>query len=133
VPARTMRASLVMFLFIGMFTSIVYLLGFGIMDKLAIRGGLLLAPIVAIGVLIGSCFFARPSRTYTRNSASVCSYFWHRPGSYGWHCDTQFRISNLKVTPKNCRSPDFAFSWDAASLGRKFTYTQMNSRGFKPT
>ncbi len=60
VPPRTMRASMVMFLFIGMFTSILYLLGFGVMDKLAISRGLLLAPIVAIGVLIGSRFF-RPS------------------------------------------------------------------------
>ncbi len=59
-PPRTMRASLVMFLFIGMFTSLVYLLGFGVMNKLAISRGLSLAPIVAIGVLIGSRFF-RPS------------------------------------------------------------------------
>jgi len=60
VPPRTMRASLVMYLFIGMFTSIVYLLGFDVMNKLAISRGLFLAPLVAIGVLIGSRFF-RPS------------------------------------------------------------------------
>jgi uncharacterized membrane protein YfcA len=59
-PARTMRASLVVFLFIGMFTSIVYLLGFGVMNKLAITRGLLLAPLVAAGVLVGSAIF-RPS------------------------------------------------------------------------
>ena len=59
-PARTMRASLVVFLFIGMFTSILYLLGFGVMNKLAITRGLLLAPVVAAGVLVGSTIF-RPS------------------------------------------------------------------------
>jgi uncharacterized membrane protein YfcA len=59
-PVRTMRASLVVFLFIGMFTSIVYLLGFGVMNKLAITRGLLLAPLVAAGVLVGSAIF-RPS------------------------------------------------------------------------
>ena len=59
-PARTMRASLVMFLFIGMFTNLAYLLGFGIMNKLAIIRGLLLAPVVTAGVLVGSTMF-RPS------------------------------------------------------------------------
>jgi len=59
-PARTMRASLVVFLFIGMFTSIVYLLGFGVMNKLAITRGLLFTPVVAAGVLVGSAIF-RPS------------------------------------------------------------------------
>jgi uncharacterized membrane protein YfcA len=59
-PARIMRASLVVFLFIGMFTSIVYLLGFGVLNKLAITRGLLLAPVVAAGVLVGSAIF-RPS------------------------------------------------------------------------
>ena len=60
IPARTMRASLVVFLFIGMFTSIVYMIGFGVMNKLAITRGLLLAPVVASGVLMGSAIF-RPS------------------------------------------------------------------------
>ena len=59
-PARTMRASLVMFLFIGMFTTLVYLLGFGVMNKLAITRGLMLAPFVTAGVLVGSAMF-RPS------------------------------------------------------------------------
>ena len=59
-PARTMRASLVVFLFFGMFTSIVYLIGFGVLNKLAITRGLLLAPVVAAGVLVGSAIF-RPS------------------------------------------------------------------------
>ena len=59
-PAKTMRASLVMFLFIGMFTSLVYLLGFGVLNKSAAIRGLLLTPVVAAGVLVGSAMF-RPS------------------------------------------------------------------------
>lgn len=59
-PARTMRASLVMFLFIGTFITLVYLLGFGVMNKLAIVRGLLLVPFVTAGVLVGSAMF-RPS------------------------------------------------------------------------
>ena len=49
-----------MFLFIGMFTSLVYLLGFGVLNKSAAIRGLLLAPVVATGVLVGSAMF-RPS------------------------------------------------------------------------
>ena len=59
-PARTMRASLVMFLFIGTFITLVYLLGFGVMNTLAMSRGLLLAPFVSVGVLVGSAMF-RPS------------------------------------------------------------------------
>ncbi len=59
-PAKTMRASLVMYLFIGMFTSIVYLLGFGVMNTLAITRGLVFTPVVVAGVLVGSALF-RPS------------------------------------------------------------------------
>lgn len=59
-PARTMRASLVMYLFIGMFTSIVFQLGFGVMNGLALTRGLILTPVVAVGVLVGSFLF-RPS------------------------------------------------------------------------
>ena len=59
-PAKNMRASLVMFLFIGTFTNLLYLLGFGIMNKLAITRGLILVPVVAAGVLTGSRIF-RPS------------------------------------------------------------------------
>ena len=59
-PVRTMRASLVMFLVIGTFTSLVFLLGFGMMNKLAVIRGLFLIPFVTVGVLIGSAMF-RPS------------------------------------------------------------------------
>ena len=59
-PARTVRASLVMYLFIGTFTTLMYLLGFGVMNKLAIIRALLLVPFVTAGVLVGGAMF-RPS------------------------------------------------------------------------
>jgi uncharacterized membrane protein YfcA len=59
-PVKTMRASLVMFLFIGMFTSLVYQLGFGVLDKVALTRGAVLAPVVVAGVLLGSALF-RPA------------------------------------------------------------------------
>ena len=59
-PVRTMRASLVMFLVITTVTTLVYLFGFGVMNKLAIIRALLLAPFVTVGVLVGSAMF-RPS------------------------------------------------------------------------
>ena len=58
-PAR-MRASLVMFLFVGMFTSGAWLLATGVLDRLALLRGLTLAPAVAVGVLLGARLF-RPS------------------------------------------------------------------------
>lgn len=59
-PAKTVRASLVMFLFIGMFTSIIYLLLYDMMNLVAVKRGLILAPPVVAGVLVGSWIF-RPS------------------------------------------------------------------------
>jgi len=59
-PAKSMRASLVMYLFIGMFTSLIYLLAYGVMNYLAAMRGLLLVPPVIVGVLLGAWFF-RPS------------------------------------------------------------------------
>ncbi len=58
--ARTMRASLVMYLFIGMFTSLVYLLLYGVMNEQAFWRGLVLTPLVLVGVLLGTLLF-RPS------------------------------------------------------------------------
>ncbi len=56
-PARVMRASLVMFLFIGAFTSIIYLLLYGVMDqRAAIRGVVLVLP-TALGVIVGGRMF----------------------------------------------------------------------------
>ncbi len=56
-PARKMRAALVMFLFISALTSLLTLLWFGVMDRLAVLRGLaLIAPTIA-GVLIGQRLF----------------------------------------------------------------------------
>ena len=58
--ARVMRGSLVMYLFIGSVFALVWLVGFGVFDGIALRRGLVLAPIVALGVLAGRALF-RPS------------------------------------------------------------------------
>lgn len=58
--AKMIRGSLVMYLFIGMFTSLIYLIFFDMMDALALTRGLLFAPICLAGVGFGSLFF-RPS------------------------------------------------------------------------
>ena len=56
-PARQMRGSLVVFLFLGSLTSMVTLLAFGVMDGLAVKRGLVLAPVVAVGVFLGQRLF----------------------------------------------------------------------------
>jgi uncharacterized membrane protein YfcA len=58
--AKTMRASLVMYLFIGLFTSLGYLLAYGLMTEQALYRGLVFAPLVLLGVFCGTLFF-RPS------------------------------------------------------------------------
>ena len=58
--ARVMRASLVMFLAIGMVTSMIYLLMFGVLDAQAWARWAVLVPICLIGVATGSFLF-RPS------------------------------------------------------------------------
>lgn len=65
--ARQMRASLVMYLFIGMFTSMVFLLIYDVMNMAAFRRGALLSPLVFAGVFAGTFLF-RPSlaRFYKR-------------------------------------------------------------------
>ncbi|MEH6497037.1 MAG: sulfite exporter TauE/SafE family protein [Pseudomonas marincola] len=58
--ARTMRASLVMFMFLGMFTSLVYMLLYGVMNYQAFQRAIVFIPIVLVGVFFGSFLF-RPS------------------------------------------------------------------------
>lgn len=59
-PARVMRGSLVLFLFVSSAFSLIWLLGYGLMDRQAIvRGGALAVP-CAIGVLTGKRLF-RPT------------------------------------------------------------------------
>lgn len=59
-PARVMRASLVLFLFASSLFSLMWLLGYGVMDELALQRGITLAMPVAGGVVIGKVLF-RPS------------------------------------------------------------------------
>ena len=56
-PARQMRGSLVLFLFGGSITSMATLLWFGVMDWTAVQRGLILAPPVALGVVLGQRLF----------------------------------------------------------------------------
>ena len=55
--AARMRGSLVMFLFGGMFTTGITLTLYGLLDADALRRGLVMAPLVLIGVLLGSLLF----------------------------------------------------------------------------
>ncbi|ASJ75846.1 sulfite exporter TauE/SafE family protein [Granulosicoccus antarcticus] len=59
-PAARMRASLVMYLFLIMFSSAFWLSVSGVLDMLAVKRALAFAPLVVIGVLMGSLLF-RPS------------------------------------------------------------------------
>ncbi len=52
-----MRASLVMFLFVGIFTSGAWLVSVGILDRLALTRGFVFSPFVASGVILGSSLF----------------------------------------------------------------------------
>ena len=58
--AREMRGSLVMYLFIGSLFALIWLIGFGVMDATALKRGLVLAPVVALGVIAGRALF-RPA------------------------------------------------------------------------
>jgi len=55
--ARAMRATLVLYLFVGSFGSLVYLIGFGVMTLTAALGGLLLVPATLLGVWLGAKLF----------------------------------------------------------------------------
>ncbi len=57
---KTIRGTLAMFLFLTMFTSIIYLLAYDVMNMLAVMRGVVFTPLVIAGVLIGTWFF-RPS------------------------------------------------------------------------
>ncbi|MDB2406916.1 sulfite exporter TauE/SafE family protein [Jannaschia sp.] len=60
LPARVMRASMVLFLFASSLLTLLWQTGFGLFDGTAVARGLALIPLVAIGVLIGKAIF-RPS------------------------------------------------------------------------
>lgn len=56
-PAACMRASLVMYLFLIMFSSAFWLSVSGVLDMLALKRALVFAPLVIIGVLVGTKLF----------------------------------------------------------------------------
>jgi len=60
VSARQMRGSLVMFLFIGMFSSTIYLLAFDMLNKVALVRAFCVAPLMFLGLLLGTQLF-RPA------------------------------------------------------------------------
>ncbi|WP_237267534.1 sulfite exporter TauE/SafE family protein [Sulfitobacter alexandrii] len=55
--ARSMRGTLVLYLFLGSLGSLVYLLGFGVMTPAAAKGALFLLPVTLLGVWLGSKLF----------------------------------------------------------------------------
>jgi len=55
--ARSMRGTLVLYLFIGSFGSLVYLIAFGVMTTAALLGAMLLVPATLLGVWLGSKLF----------------------------------------------------------------------------
>jgi len=66
---KQMRASLVMFLCISMVTSLVYLIAYDVMSMQAVWRGVLLSPVVLIGVFLGIWLF-RP--TYEHLYKNAC-------------------------------------------------------------
>lgn len=58
--AKRIRASLVMFLFIGMFTSLIYLFAYDMMTMQAFWRAIILSPVILLGVILGSWLF-RPA------------------------------------------------------------------------
>lgn len=65
-PARTMRASLVLYLFLGAVSSMVILLAFGVMDWSGVSRGLTFALPTMAGVLIGQQLFTERLAPYYR-------------------------------------------------------------------
>ena len=65
-PARVMRASLVLYLFLGSATSMVVLLLFGVMDFSGISRGLVFALPTMFGVLLGQRLFTERLSAYYR-------------------------------------------------------------------
>ena len=55
--ARSMRGTLVLYLFVGSFGALVYLLVFGVMTINALLSALILAPVTLLGVWLGTKFF----------------------------------------------------------------------------
>ncbi|MEN8842154.1 MAG: sulfite exporter TauE/SafE family protein, partial [Octadecabacter sp.] len=65
-PARVMRASLVLYLFLGSASSMIVLLLFGVMDFSGVSRGLVFALPTMLGVLLGQQLFTERLSAYYR-------------------------------------------------------------------
>ena len=65
-PARSMRGSLVLFLFLGSITSMLTLLAFGVMDFSGVKRGLIFAIPTMFGVFVGQQLFTERLAPYYR-------------------------------------------------------------------
>lgn len=68
LPARRIRGSLVMFLFISSFLSAGFQTVFGVLTQEAITRGLVLGPVVVLGVLIGQWLFRPEMEVFYKRS-----------------------------------------------------------------
>lgn len=66
LPAREMRASLVVYLFLGIITTAITYIAFGVMDQTAVARGIVLAAPVACGVILGKLMFSPRLEPYYR-------------------------------------------------------------------
>ena len=71
IPASQMRASLVMYLFLGSFTTGIWLAMTGLLNTLAILRALAFTPLVIVGVMIGAHIF-RPSLEHLYKLSCLC-------------------------------------------------------------
>jgi uncharacterized membrane protein YfcA len=65
-PARMMRATLIVFLFLSSLGSLLTLLSYGVMDLMALARGLVFAPITLLGVWMGAKMFSPRWEPYYR-------------------------------------------------------------------
>lgn len=71
IPASQMRASLVMYLFLGVFTTGIWLALTGLLNTLAIWRAIAFSPLVIVGVLMGAYIF-RPSFEHLYKLSCLC-------------------------------------------------------------
>ena len=69
--AKSTRGAIVMFLFIGLFTSMIWYLIYGIMDARAAIRGAIFTPILLVGIFIGSSLFSPTLQKFYRQFCLV--------------------------------------------------------------
>jgi uncharacterized membrane protein YfcA len=69
--AKSTRGAIVMFLFIGLFTSMIWYLLYGIMDARAAIRGAIFTPILLVGIFIGSRLFSPTLQKFYRQFCLV--------------------------------------------------------------